>query len=187
MRFIPHFRVIIMDSISFIKFGMCQSVYPNNIGTSTLIPLPQVYSGDSVLLSLKFESGNVAMGLYDWKTNNSVQEAYSALGSTEFVGGPYSFFTGIMMEWYHVNAIFCLKNKVTFSNTQVPVTSAWIRIDEWNFTNVPLADRFNAAYDHELLFNSGRFFHLPCDTSVAEPFSYLGITAYANAYDFDAF
>lgn len=91
------------------------------------------------------------------------------------------------MEWYHANSTFCLANKVTFSNMKLPVTSGWMWIDEWNFTNIPLADRFNAAYDHELPFNSGHFFKLPNDASIAVSFSYLGTTAYANAYDFDTF
>ncbi|MDH2900246.1 MAG: hypothetical protein PXY39_04685 [archaeon] len=162
------------------------SVYPNNFGTSALIPLSQVYSGDFILLSLSFSYGDVILGLHDWNTDASNQTSYQAFGAAKFVGGLYSFFTGIMMEWYHVNPLFCLQSKVTFSS-EAPVASAWIWIDEWNFTNIPLGDRFNAAYDHELLFNSGRFFHPPTVTSIAESFSYLGTTAYANAYDFDTF
>jgi hypothetical protein len=72
-----------------------------------------VHSGDKVLLSMYFESGNVVLKIYDWDSGVSNEVVMPGFNATYFVGGPYEngtnggagdyqgHFSGLMTEWVH--------------------------------------------------------------------------------------
>ncbi|TMI60608.1 hypothetical protein E6H12_09920 [Candidatus Bathyarchaeota archaeon] len=83
------------------------SVFPSFGGGLSSI---QVNPGDIVLLNLYFSGRNVVMLARDWNTGSSASQTFSAARATSFVGltsgfaNQNGFFTGLMTEWYHVDA-----------------------------------------------------------------------------------
>lgn len=120
-----------------------KSVYPSD-GAGLDAFSGVVNSGDSVLLSLTFAGSSVLMMAKDWNTGAFAETSYSSGGDSAFVGDTFSsvnsngFFSGLMTEWYHTAAYFGNEGPVTYTNSAVALTSAWMWIDEFNgATNAP--------------------------------------------------
>jgi len=110
------------------------SIFPSS-GGGGLTFSGAVSNGDSVLLNLYFSGGNVVMSAFDWNTGASASETYTAQGS-EFIGlrnnaNSNGFFTGLMTEWYHVNAYYGGEAGVTYSNPKFALTSSYLWADEY--------------------------------------------------------
>ena len=112
-------------------------VLPPNGSGGTINLSGAVNQGDSVDLSLSFSNGSVLMSVYDWSTGATAQTAYNSEGATQFIGlsgtsNANGFFTGLMTEQYHISAYTGSEQKVTFSDTTFPLSSAILWIDEYN-------------------------------------------------------
>jgi len=102
-----------------------------------------VNPGDLILLSLYFSnsSSSVVMSAEDTNTSSKASEVYSSMGATYFSGFPDAiadqngFFTGLMTEWYHVNPSSSDEESVIYSNYGFSLSSAWMRMDEWDPSN----------------------------------------------------
>lgn len=102
-----------------------------------------VRAGDSVLLSLSFDAGNVSMYSYDWNTKASANQSYSAEGATTFVGlsspsNSNGFFSGLMTEEYYANQYFGSQLQVKYSESVSPLISGIMWIDEYDPSNSTL-------------------------------------------------
>jgi hypothetical protein len=95
-----------------------------------------VNDGDNVLLNLYFSSGNVTMYAYDWNTNASAEETYTAVGASLFEGqtstwvATNGFFTGLMTEWYHPNPYYGGEAQVVYNDASFALSSGWFWADE---------------------------------------------------------
>jgi hypothetical protein len=139
-----------------------------------------VRSGDSVLLSLTFVGSTVVMLAKDWSTGASASASYSSEGSSIFVGDAASptddngFFTGLMTEWYHVAAYYGNEEQVTYSNSAVALTSAWMWIDEFQgMSTAPTL--FDTQTQSPLVLSS---------SGQVQPFSADGASMYMTAHEF---
>jgi hypothetical protein len=155
-------------------------VLPSN-GAGGILPFSgSVYSGDLILLSLNFSSGNVVMYAKDWNTNASASISYSARSSTSFIGVPNSpsssngFFSGLMTEWYHVLPYYGDMTAVTYTNHAFNLSSAWMWMDEWNPSNRTWSGSWS---DHVLAQYSS-------NPSQLQQFSSHGATVFSNASTF---
>ena len=80
-----------------------------------------VAPGDNVTLSLGFHGSGVAMTARDLTTGASESTDYSSAGASAFLGGLSvdprhpGWFTGIMTEWYHVQAYYGGEEQVTYT------------------------------------------------------------------------
>jgi hypothetical protein len=171
------------------SFGFAAEVW-NTTARELLYSYPVPFSGvsanDSVRLSLNFSRGNVMMEAYDWKTKAEGDTSYPAYGATQFVSnGSRGFPTSLLTEWYHGLPYYCSNHHVVFSNRRSPLTSAWMHIDEWNFTGACRPQRLN--------FSEGKqcfAFSSPSETvhysqpSTLVPFSANGTTIYSNSTSF---
>ena len=117
------------------------SVYPT-YGGGGLAPFSgPINSGDTILLNLEFYGGYVVMYAEDWNTGAHAYELFSDQGATYFGGSPYSlcnyngYFTGLMTEWYHATPYYNTQSKVTFSNYDFDLSSAWLWMDEFDAAN----------------------------------------------------
>lgn len=156
--------------------------YPNG---STYLPRllslsAPIHNGDSVLLSLQFSDGQVVLSAHDWNSGATVTKSYSAEGATYFVGcsnGCNHFFTGLMTEWYHVNSTNTSEGKVTYSEQGLPITSAWMCMDEF-YTN-------GMNYYGPITFSScaSSISHYSNPTQL-QAFNYNGITEYSDGFEF---
>ena len=134
-----------------------------------------VNAGDSVLLSLTFSSGSVVMRAMDWQTRTVSSHSYQAHGSI-FVGlesslsSQLGFFTGLMTEQYHSSPYYGTGLPVTYNETGVTLSSAWMWMDEWNTDTGQSVFRDNTTKPVQL------------DTSLSQYFSSNGTAEIANAY-----
>lgn len=150
------------------------SIFPSD-GGGGLIPLTgTVNNGDTVLLNLYFSGGNVIMYVYDWNTGAHAKESYAAHGSS-FVGLSRSsdsngFFTGLMTEWWHVNAYYGSEEGVAYTNMRSPLSSAYLWADEW----VPSKGPTQFATQQHVSLGVGSF----------QSFSKDGATSFADSYTF---
>jgi len=139
-----------------------------------------INSGDLVLLSLTFSSGNVIMNAKDWSTGASASITYSARGATTFIGLPSStansngFFSGLMTEWYHVNPYYGDMTAVTYTNSAFTLSSAWMWMDEWN----PSDHAWTGEWSDQTLAQYSS------NPSQLQQFSSHGATEYSNASTF---
>ena len=134
-----------------------------------------VNAGDIVLLSLGFASGSVVMQAKDLETGAASSHSYSGKGST-FVGlqsslsSQLGFFTGLMTEQYHVHPYYGTGLPVTYNETGVTLSSAWIWMDEWNTDTGQSVFRDNTTKPVKL------------DNSVSQYFTSNGTAEIANAH-----
>jgi hypothetical protein len=155
------------------------SIFPTGGGGGISSFSGPVNPGDSVLLNLYFSSGNVVMFSYDWNTHANASEIYSAEGGTFFTdqslttANEGTFFTGLMTEWYHPNPYFGTEQFVTYSNSLISLSSAWLWIDEYYKT--PNQTVFNSCSNSPIGFGNSYQLH---------EFSSNGTTEYADAYVF---
>ena len=135
-----------------------------------------VYSNDVIRLDLQISGGNVQMEAYDWNTGANASQSYSAEGS-EFVGlsntaNSNGFFSGLMTEWYHVNAYHGGESAVTYSNRTLALSSGYIWADEYEppcCSNSQFADYQLMSFQNPLQIQT---------------FSTNGAAATADAYEF---
>jgi Divergent InlB B-repeat domain len=155
------------------------SIFPRSGGGGLDDFAGTVNGGDTVLLSLYFSSGNVVMYGFDFNTNASAQESYSAVGASRFVGTPNSvtnlngFFTGLMTEWYHAFEYFGDEAPVLYSNPTVALSSGWMWIDEFDPDNG--TSLFSASTPSPISYSNQTQLH---------HFSSNGATEASNAYSF---
>jgi hypothetical protein len=135
----------------------------------------QVNAGDIVLLSLSFSSGSVMMRGMDWQTGAASSHSVRAVGS-RFVGLPYNlssppgFFTGLMTEQYHSTPYYGSSVPVSYNETGVNLSPAWMWIDEWNTDT------------NQSLFKDNTPSPVPLNSSLSQYFSSNGIAEVASAY-----
>ena len=153
------------------------SVFPSFGGGLSSI---QVNPGDIVLLNLYFSGRNVVMLARDWNTGSSASQTFSAARATSFVGltsgfaNQNGFFTGLMTEWYHVDAYYGNEEESTFSNYSHSLPSAWLWADEFNVATSQLT--FSDASKTPLAFLSS--------PSQLQPFYSHGAYEAVDAYEF---
>jgi hypothetical protein len=151
--------------------------YPNgSTSNPALSRIPDnVNQGDIVRLSLSFSGGSVFMDTLDYNTGASSSHSYTAGGGTIFKGSSSSRATrtptSLMTEWYHASPSEPSMKQVTYSEQNVPISSAWICISEYAPSN-PNTSVFGQC-SSELLLGSQ-----------TQPYSYHGLNAYANQYMF---
>lgn len=151
------------------------SIDPSNGGGGLKPFNGTVNAGDIVLLSLSFSSGSVIMRAMDWQTGAALSHSYSAQGST-FVGlrsslsSQLGFFTGLMTEQYHSSAYYGTGLPVTYSETGVTLSSAWMWMDEWNTDT------------GKSVFRDSTTKTVPLDDSLSQYFSSNGTAEMANAH-----
>jgi len=160
-----------------------KSVFPNPYESGQLSFTKPVHSGDIVLLALTFEENEVNMSARDLETNGIATIGYGSYGAKEFEGAnrPMEFSTSLMTEWYHELPFFCSNQTVVYS-TQAPASSAWLGIDEWNFTGIPYQQWFNASDKRQTLFSISSD-AAPLTNSVV-PLEANGTRIYANSTQF---
>jgi hypothetical protein len=156
------------------------SIYPTDGGGGLLGFSGTVNAGDNVSLNLYFNaSGQVVMLAEDAETGAYAQVAYTAAGSTFFVGQPngdatsMGFFTGLMTEWYHGQPYYSNPLQVVYSSN-LPISSGWLWMDEFNANNGSLV--FSANATAPSTFNT--------NPTQLQEFAYSGITEYANSLEF---
>lgn len=156
-----------------------KSVYPLGGGAGLDNFSGSIRSGDSVLLSLTFSGSSVQMRARDWNTGAIARESFSSNGSTEFVGQAYGpgnvhgFFTGLMTEWYHTAAYSGNQEEVSYTEYSVPLTSAWLWIDEFN-SATPSSPLYVKQTPSPVTLYEGRLY----------PFAASGLTSYMSANEF---
>jgi hypothetical protein len=107
-------------------------------GRGPMLRPMNVNQGDMVLLRMGFSNNNVTMYVHDWNTDASKQTSYYAFGASSFVpvsnapANHYGFFTGLMTEQYHSSAYYGDEKQVTYSNSALASSSAWMWIDEYH-------------------------------------------------------
>jgi len=135
----------------------------------------QINAGDVVLLSLSFSYTTVLMQAIDWQTGASSSHQFTAYGS-RFVGLPNSlssgpgFFTGLMTEEDHSTQYYGSGVPVSYNETGVNLSSAWLWIDEWNTDTNQSIFRANSASP------------VPLNSSLNRYFSSNGIAEVASAH-----
>ncbi|MFH0896825.1 MAG: zinc ribbon domain-containing protein [Candidatus Bathyarchaeota archaeon] len=158
-----------------------KSVFP--VGGGGLLSFSgYVNSGDLVLLTLFFSSGNVVMYAKDWNTGAIASTTYGGKGATYFMGFSSStqnknqFFTGLMTEWYHVNPNSGSEQKVTYSNYGSPLSSAWMWIDEWDPSNPNWSGTWSDYTPSPVQYSS--------DPNQLRSFTSHNFTVASNAFEF---
>jgi len=133
-----------------------KSIYPPGGGSQLFNLTRPVLEGDRVALSLNMTSRTVKAEAYDFRSNASVSLLVSSYNASRFLSskGPERFPTSVLTEWYHVLPYFCSNRNVTYSNNRRSTPSAWLEINEWNFTGVPPNRWFNASDAKQTLFSS---------------------------------
>jgi hypothetical protein len=155
------------------------SIFPTDGGGGLLAFSGPVNAGDNVNLHLYFSSGQVVMVAEDVETGANAQVTYTAVGGTEFVGQPngdatsIGFFTGLMSEWYHGEPYYANLQEVNYTS-DVPISSAWMWMDEFNANNGQLVFASNATALSTFSANPTQL----------QEFSYGSITEYADALEF---
>ncbi len=146
-----------------------------------------VEAGDTVVLRLYFELGQVVMYAQDANTGAVASASFSAQGATEFTGQssylPFSptdangFFTGLMTEWYHPSPYYSDEAKVTYEAPS-PISSAWMWMDEFQCSDSNCTTRTSLFYSS----TSGPITYSSSDRLV--PFSSNGATEFSDPYAF---
>src|SRR5438309_2742698 len=94
-----------------------------------------VNQGDTIQLSLSFVSGNVVMVASDYNTGASSSHSYTAAKGTTLLGASSATTsrtpTSLMTEWYHPSPSETSMKQVTYSESSVPVSRAWVCIGEY--------------------------------------------------------
>jgi hypothetical protein len=151
--------------------------YPNGSTSNPVLSrIPDnVNQGDTVRLSLSFSSGSVIMSTLDYNTGASSSHPYTAGGGTIFKGSSSSRAsrtpTSLMTEWYHASPSETSMKQVTYSEQNLPISSAWICIGEYAPAN-PNSAVFGQCSVEMLL------------GSQTQQYSYHGLNAYASQYMF---
>ena len=151
------------------------SIDPSNGGGGLKPFNGPVNAGDIVLLSLSFGLGSVVMRAMDWQTGAASSHSYPAHGST-FLGlqsslsSQLGFFTGLMTEQYHSSPYYGTGLPLTYNETGVTLSSAWMWMDEWNTDTGQSVFRDNTIKPVQL------------DNSVSKYFSSNGTAEIANAH-----
>ncbi|MDG6999093.1 MAG: hypothetical protein JRN15_08270 [Nitrososphaerota archaeon] len=159
-----------------------ESIFPTD-GSTGHFPTKRgtIRNDDIVLVSLRFEeiqsnSGVVNMSVYDWNTSAYESMSYPSYNASEFVGKPQGeFFTGLMTEWHVTSPSFCSQDKVDYSNTLVPLSSA-----EMCLTVTPLISSQSSYVGG---CSSDTQFHRLSGPKYYS-FSSAGFTAYDSPYEF---
>lgn len=151
------------------------SVFPASGGGGSADFSGQVRSGDNVLLNLYLSGGNVVLFVKDWDTGAWASETYTAFGS-KFIGlsdsgNSNGFFTGLMTEWYHVNAYYGGEGAVTYSDPYFGLSSGVLWADEYN----PSTGAVQFSDARQVYFT---------DPNLVQTFSSNGAEDSANAYMF---
>ena len=150
-----------------------------------------INSGDIVELSLSFGGGQLVASARDLNTGASGSSSYPARGATFFVGtgqqqsrtrfsfATRGYFTGLMTEWYHVNAsVNSVEQMVTYSENTTAIGSAVLGVGEWNFTTSAPSPVFSAAV------NNGNPTDFSTQPNQLQQFTLNGYTISADAYRF---
>jgi hypothetical protein len=105
--------------------------------------------GDMVLLTLNMtQDGQISMTAHEWNTSATATAAYDGFGASQFLGFKNrvsSYPTSLLTEWYHVVPYLCSEERVVYSSDVLSLSSAWMRINEWNLTGVSASQRFNSS------------------------------------------
>ncbi|TMI31394.1 hypothetical protein E6H27_06455 [Candidatus Bathyarchaeota archaeon] len=139
------------------------SIDPSNGGGGLKPFNGPVNAGDIVLLSLSFGLGSVVMRAMDWQTGAASSHSYPAHGST-FLGlqsslsSQLGFFTGLMTEHYHSSPYYGTGLPVTYNETGVTLSSAWMWMDEWNTDTGQSVFRDNTTEPVQLDDSLGQYF-----------------------------
>jgi hypothetical protein len=163
------------------------SIFPASGGTLPAKFLAE--DGDVVLLSLSMTTeGVISMSAHDWNTSALGSAVYDDFGASQFLGFKdkvSAFPTSILTEWYHVVPYLCSDVPVVYSNSVAGLSSAWLRIDEWNLTSVSGYQRLNSSAQGQCcVFTTayqGVGFQEP---SVFQSLTINGTTIYANSHEF---
>jgi hypothetical protein len=153
------------------------SVDPSNGGGGLKPFNGLVNARDTVLLSLSFASGSVVMRAMDLQTGAASSHSYSAQGSI-FVGlqsslsSQLGFFTGLMTEQYHSSKYYGTGLPVTYNETGVILSSAWMWMDEWN----------TDPNNYQSVFRDNTTKPVQLDDSTSQYFSSNGTAEMANAH-----
>jgi len=141
-----------------------------SVSGPNFLPLT-VANGDSVNLSIGFSGSSIVMSAEDLVNGATQSTNFSAELATYFVGGASGdpqepgWFTGIMTEWYHVQAYYGGESSVRYtSTTPFPyeaTNGVTLGIDE---LEVPGGE----------LFDQTQFVQITCSCSY--PFSYQNAT-----------
>jgi hypothetical protein len=163
------------------------SIFPRTGGTLPVRILAK--DGDVVLLTLNMTNdGRVSMNVRDWNTSALASAEYDSFGASQFLGFKdkvTGFPTSLLTEWYHVVPYLCSDQRVVYSNSVVGLSSAWLRIDEWNLTGSSSSQRFNSsAVGQCCVFTTayqGVGFR---DPAAFQSLTTNGTTIYANSHEF---
>lgn len=166
-------------------------------GGVTRAPTPVAFTGtvnagDTVELSLSFNGDQVIASALDLNTSATGSTSFPADRGTMFIGSQaqqsrarFSFatqgyFTGLMIEWYHVNANFNggLQQEVTFSESSTPIVSGTLGVGEWNFTTTSPTSVFSDVV------NNGNPINFGTSPDQLQQFVINGYTLSADAYEF---
>jgi len=153
---------------------------PNGSTTNpTLSRIPDnVNSGDTVGLSLSFQTGTGMVMMYaeDYNTGANSSHSYTAGGGTIFTGSSNARNTrtptSLMTEWYHPSPSETSMKQVTYLESSTPVSSAWICIGEYVPPN-PNSLVYNQCTGSALTL-----------TSQMQQYSYHGLNTYASQFGF---
>jgi hypothetical protein len=158
------------------------SVYPEYGGGGMSAFSGPVNSGDIILLNLQLQDDLVFMYARDYNTGAFAIEAYDAFGAQYFQGSPYGpsdmngYFTGLMTEWYHAVPEYRDGSKVTYSNYNFALSSAWIWMDQF--------DPYNPYWDGAWLTATPGPTDFTKNATQIHTFTFDGARATSNAYQF---
>lgn len=160
-------------------------------GVPTLSFNGTVNSGDIIELGLSISNGRILASAVDLNTTAGGSMSYPARTATSFIGlqaqqsqprisfETRGYFTGLMMEWYHVTSNYtgADEQNVTFSVSSPTVTSATLGVGEWNFTTNTPTSVFSAVA------NNGNPISLSGVGNGLQKVTLDGFTLRANAYE----
>src|SRR3989454_703696 len=151
------------------------SIDPSNGGGGLKPFNGPVNAGDTVLLSLSFASGSVVMHAMDLQTGAASSHSYRAnrsifVGLQSSLSSQLGFFTGLMTEQYHSSRYYGTGLPVTYNETGVTLSSAWMWMDEWNTDT------------GQSVFRDYTTKPVKLDNSLIQYFSSNGTAEIANAY-----
>jgi hypothetical protein len=135
-----------------------------------------VNQGDIIRLNLSFQGSNVVMSAQDYNTGASSSHSYTAKGGTTFIGSSSSSRTrtptSLMTEWYHPSPSETSMKQVTYSESNIQVSKAWICIGEY-VPPSPSSSVYAQCTGSALTL-----------TNQLQEYSYHGLNTYAGQYDF---
>jgi hypothetical protein len=144
--------------------------------------------GNLVELSLNLTQGGlVSMRAHDWNTSAKSAASYYSFGASEFLAYKdkvSGFPTSLLTEWYHALPYACSDKPVVYSNVSLTLSSAWMRIDEWNLTGVSPSQRFNSNDAGQCCIFSTGFQGVGFQNPGFRSLSTNGTTIFADAHEF---